>query len=147
MLRKYRPTWRTFGLAFAIVLTPALMQTEENWCDGPEPGQSLAVLHVSVDGQDAIAFDPGQRSYDVMLSEDPGMILVRAEAVEETAAVSYNLSDGCEMMTHGDLPDGGGLFTLEAIPEGHSLLRIWVQPVGYRAQDFTVFFARPEACE
>ncbi len=147
MLRNYWPTWRTFGLAFAIVLTPALMQTGDSYCEPNLDHDSLAVLNVSVGGEDMIAFDPGQRSYEVMLAEDPGMILIRAETINDQAAVLYNLTDGCESVVKGTLPEGGGLFTLEPLPEGHSWLKIWVKEVGYQAQDYTVFFARPETCQ
>ena len=136
---------RTFGLAFAIALAPALMQ------DGlgcPPSGEArLEVLHVAVGGEDMIAFDPEEHLYQVMLPEDPGTILVRAVSADEEAAVSYNINDGCEMILHEQLPAGGGLFVLESVPEGHSFLNIWVEAPGGRMMKYCIVFAQPEQCQ
>ena len=36
---------------------------------------------------------------------------------------------------------------LESVPEGHSLLNVWVHAPEGNADNYTVFFARPEACQ
>ena len=114
----------------------------------------LEVLKVSVDGVDMIQFSPEIETYEVMLSpsENPWVageqvILIRAESMDPDATVSYNLSDGCEPVTWDTLEIGGGLFTLESVPEGHSLLNVWVHAPQGKADNYTVFFARPEACQ
>lgn len=141
-----RSTLWTFGLLFAIVLAPALMQEDVNGCS-PEPGETkLEVLHVAVGGEDMIAFDPGERIYDVMLAEEPGMLLIRAESMDPEAGVSYALSDGCETVVSGELPTGGGVFTLESVPEGHSVLNILVKAPGVGMTRYAVFLAQPEQC-
>ena len=140
-------TFRVFGLALAIALTPALMQVDDTSCDPPRGETRLEVLHVALEGIDMIQFDPEIEAYEVMLAGEPGMILVRAESMDPDAAVAYNLSDGCTAVAWDALPTGGGFFTLESVPEGHSLLNIWVHAPEGKADNYTVFFARPEACQ
>ena len=66
---------RTFGLAFAVVLTPALMQTDE-FCNAGDT--SLMVLEVEVADQNLIDdFTPEQRVYEVTLPDDVGTVTVR----------------------------------------------------------------------
>jgi hypothetical protein len=150
-----RGTFRVFGLALAIALTPALMQTEEMGCTPEGPSwhaygdTQLEVFKVSVDGIDVIesAFDPKTEVYEVMLAGEPGYVLIRAESADPEATVSFNLSDGCAVVESGTLEIGGGLFTLESLPEGHSLLNVWVHAPEGKADNYTVFFARPEACQ
>jgi hypothetical protein len=149
MLRgtRNRSTFRVFGLAFAIALAPALMQVEEPCTLEHGEGETrLEVLKVSVDGIDMIEFKPEQPSYEVMLAGEPQAILIRAESMDADATVSYNLSDGCERVEADTLPIGGGLFVIESVPEGHSLLNVWVHAPEGKADNYTVFFARPEQC-
>lgn len=146
-IARNRSSWRTFGLAFAIVLAPALMQTDGGLGCPPTGDASLELLQVAVGGQDMIAFDPQDQLYEVMLPEEPGDIVVRAVSMDAEAAVSYNVHDGCEMLVSEDLPTGGGPFTLESVPEGHSLLYIWVEAPGGRMIKYCVIFAQPEQCQ
>lgn len=141
-----RGTFRVFGLALAIALTPALMQVEEPCTPQFEGDARLEVLKVSVDGVDTIQFSPEVESYEVMLTGEQ-MILIRAESMDPDATVAYSLSDGCAPVTSDTLEIGGGLFTLESVPEGHSLLNVWVHAPEGKADNYTVFFARPEACQ
>jgi len=141
-----RSTLWTFSLAFAIVLAPALMQEDVNGCS-VEPGETrLEVLHVAGLGEDLIAFDPDERIYDVMLAEEPGTLLIQALSMDPEAGVSYAMSDGCETVVVGELPTGGGMFTLESLPEGHSVLNILVQAPGLGLTRYAVFFAQLEQC-
>ena len=142
-----RGTFRVFGLALAIALTPALMQVDDGSCVVPPGETDLEVFHVSLDGIDMIQFDPEMEAYEVMLAGEPEVILIRAVSVDPDATVSYNLSDGCAQVEWGTLDIGGGLFMLESLPEGHSLLNIWVTSPKGNADNYTVFFARPEACQ
>jgi len=129
--KRNQETFRVFGLALAIALAPALMQTEATCV--PDPGETrLEVLKVSVDGVDMIQFDPEIETYEVMLAGEPNAILIRAESMDADAEVSYNLSDGCEPLQSDSLPIGGGLFMLGSVPEGHSLLHVWVHAPGGR---------------
>ena len=149
MLRgtRHRTTWKAFGLAFAIALAPGLLQTEGSCGLEPVGEARLEILNVAVGGEDMIAFEPDEQVYEVMLPEEPGMILVRAESMDPTAAVSYSLSDGCEETTSETLPEGGGLFVIESVPEGHSLMTIRVRAPEGKLGSYTVFFARPELCQ
>lgn len=143
-----RGTFRVFGVALAIALTPALMQVDESCTLEHATGETrLEMLKVSVDGIDMIEFNPDNETYEVMLAGEPEAILVRAVSWDPDATVSYSLSDGCARVESDTLPIGGGLFTLESIPEGHSLLNVWVHAPEGKADAYTVFFARPEACQ
>jgi len=143
-----RNTLWTFGMVFAIALGPGLMQADEFNCALPADGDtSLEILNVTLDGNDMIAFAPDVRTYEVMLPEETGIMLIRAESTDPGATVSYNLSDGCAPVAHETLPTGGGLFTLESVPEGHSLLSIWVHAPEGAADVYTVFLAQPEQCQ
>jgi len=149
MLRgtRYRTTWKAFGLAFAIALAPGLLQTEGS-CGPLEVGEArLEILNVAVDGQDTIAFEPDEYVYEVMLPEETGMILARAVAMDPEATVHYSLSDGCEEIMGETLPAGGGLFVIESVPEGHSLMTIRVRAPEGKLGSYTVFFAQPEQCQ
>ena len=142
-----RGTFRVFGLALAIALTPALMQVDDPCTLEHGQGETrLEVLKVSVEGTDMIEFSSEIEVYEVMLaSEQP--ILVRAESLDPDATVSFNLSDGCAPVEWDTLEMGGGVFTLESVPEGHSMLNVWVHAPEGKADNYTVFFARPEACQ
>ncbi len=143
--RRNRGALRTFGLVFAIALAPALMQSELG-CP-PSGDARLEILNVAESGMDMIAFEPDEYVYEVMLPEDTGVILVRAEAMNGEAAVSYNINDGCEMLMSEELPAGGGFFVLESVPEGHSFLNIWVKAPEGRQAKYVIVFAQPEQCE
>ena len=141
-----RSTLWTFALAFAIVLSPALMQQDGLGCP-PSGDTRLEVLHVAdVDGEDMIAFDPDERLYEVMLPEEPGACVITANSMDPGATVSYALNDGCETVESGDCGIGGGEFTLEAVPEGHSFLNILVKAPGLKMAKYVVVFAQPEQC-
>lgn len=93
-----------------------------------------------------IAFDPADQLYEVMLPEEPGEILVRAESMDAEAGVSYHIHDGSEMLVAEHLETGGGEFTLESVPERHRFLFIWVEAPGGRMTKYCVIFAQPEQC-
>jgi len=142
-----RSIWRTFGLAFAIVLTPALMQTEAT-CTELAGETRLEVFRVAVGGEEMIAFDPDTRSYEVTLPQEQETIWVRAIPMDEAAEVSYRLSEICdprpELTTLAKT--GEGVFVLEA-PEGHSTLQVWVHSPDGAMHEYTVLFIQPRQCE
>ena len=143
-----RSIWRTFGLAFAIVLTPALMQTQGD-CGLPPGDAQLAVLKAVPwgGGEDMIvAFDPGVQGYEVMVPEGMETMVIRAESSDPAAAVQYTHGDGCVELASEDLTAGGGLFTLEP-PEGHSNLVIWVHAPEGMMRAYTVFLIQPMVCQ
>lgn len=143
-----RSIWRTFGLVFAIALTPALMQTEGNCTQAGDT--RLELLRVAVAGEDMIAFDPEQRVYDVMLPEEPATIWVRACAVDKAAEVSYRVSDICEPRPPLTIlvpeVEGEGVFVIEA-PEGHSTLEVWVRAPEMAMSVYTVVLTQPKLCQ
>ena len=139
-------TWRTFGLVFAIALAPSLLQVDQP-CMHLQGDARLAALAIEVDGEDMIAFSTEQATYEVMLPESHEAIVVRAEAMDPEAAVTYNLTDGCPPpIEFGDIGIGGGEVELETMPDGHTLLKVWVHAPEGKAKDYTVFFTQPALC-
>ena len=141
-------TWRTFGLVFAIALAPSLLQVEEPCTMEHGLGDArLAALAIEVDGEDMIAFSAEQATYEVMLPESHEAIVVRAESMDPAALVTYNLTDGCPPpIEFGDIGIGGGEVELETMPDGHTLLKVWVHAPEGKAKDYTVFFTQPALC-
>jgi hypothetical protein len=68
----------TFGLAFAVVLSPSLLQTSELICSNTGD-TTLSLLEFEVSGEDQIASSSSQRDYDVSLPVDAGTATVRAQ--------------------------------------------------------------------
>jgi len=143
-------TWRAFGLAFAIALAPSLLQVEDPCTLEHSHGDArLAVLAIEVDGEDMIAFttDPDQVTYKVMLPESHEAIVVRAESMDPAAQVTYNLNDGCPPpIEFGDIGTGGGEVELETMPDGHTILEVWVHAPEGKSKEYTVFFTQPHLC-
>lgn len=122
---------RTFGLAFAIVLVPALMGQSD--CDPGNP--TLSVLEFDVVGENLIIFDPQERIYDVLVPESLETAMVRALPTDPNALVSFEASfadeaaeaveNGVEAVEKG-VGMGGGevLFNL---PPGESALIVTVE--------------------
>ena len=154
---KYWSSLRTFGLAFAIVLSPALMQTDEIMGCTPEGEPTthwrgdtqLVLLAVEVGGEDMIEFAPEEEVYEVMLPDGFEEMLVKAQSRDPDARVSYNLSDGCEPTAYGNLPTGGGEFAIEAeaVHEGHSLLKVSVHAPEGKADAYSIFLTQPRICQ
>ena len=154
---KYWSSLRTFGLAFAIVLSPALMQTEDVIAcpGGDDPTMhwqgdtQLELLAVEVGGEDMIAFSPEEDQYEITLPESHEEIIVKAESRDPEAKVMYNLTDGCAPTAYGHLPDGGGEFAIEpeAVHEGHSLLKVWVHAPEGKADAYSIFMTQPRVCQ
>ena len=136
---------RTFGLAFAIVLSPALMQTDAT-CHAAGEGH-LQLLEVEVAGQDMLAFDPMQFSYDIKLPEGVESIVVRAQPFDPEASVSFNLHDACAPVAQGEFPPEGEV-TIEDVPIGHSVLMVYGHAPGDwgEAAAYTILLTQPSQC-
>ena len=118
----------TFGLAFALVLSPTLLQTEPTCNVGDT---TLAVLEFDVAGENLIVFDPQERMYDVLVPESLESAMVRAIATDPNAMVGYAASFGEEVAEPGEVEEkgigmGGGevLFNL---PPGESTVVVTVE--------------------
>ncbi len=125
---------RTYALAFAVALSPALLQ--DITCSPATGDATLSALEVEVMGENHIsAFDSGQRTYDVWLPRSADTAIVRAYSTDLDSQVSYNLSTNnyagtLDTIDYGYFPTGGGEVTLN----GRSLLGIHVRaPGGARA--------------
>ena len=118
----------TFGLAFALVLSPTLLQTEPTCAVGDT---TLAALEFNVAGENLIVFDPQERMYDVLVPESLESAMVRAIATDPNAMVGYAASFGEEVAEPGEVEEkgigmGGGevLFNL---PPGESTVVVTVE--------------------
>lgn len=118
----------TFGLAFALVLSPTLLQTEPT-CDVGDT--TLAVLEFDVAGENLIVFDPQERMYDVLVPESLESAMVRAIPTDPNAMVGYAANFGEAVAEPGELQEkgigmGGGevLFNL---PPGESTVVVTVE--------------------
>ena len=143
---RYRSAWKTLGLAFAIALSPTLLQIEDP-CN-PQELTGLAVLEVKVEGEDMIAFEPTLALYEVLLPEGSEAVVIRAEAQKADARVWYRLDDPCPPIDAiGHTEAGGGEFTLESVPEGHSVLKVFAEAGIEMSQVYTVLFTQPMLCQ
>jgi hypothetical protein len=118
----------TFGLAFALVLSPTLLQTEPTCTAGDT---TLSALEFDVAGENLIVFDPQERMYDVLVPESLESAMIRAIPSDPNAMVSYVASFGEEVAEAGEVEEkgigmGGGeaLFTL---PPGESSVVVIVE--------------------
>ena len=141
---RYRSSWKTLGLAFAIALSPSLLQIEDP-CGGEH--MPLTALEVEVDGESMIAFDPANTLYEVALPEGSEVVVIRATAEDTGARVWYRLDDPCAIIGIGHTDEGGGEFTLEAVPEGHSVLKVWAEAGVDMSAVYSVLFTQPMLCE
>jgi hypothetical protein len=126
---------RTLGLAFAVALSPALMQMDEINCDGVGDTR-LSSLEFEV--------------YQVVLPEGSESATLRAESVDPDADVLYNLHDACPPpIEYGHLGygTGGGEVILEDVPFGHSTLTVYVHAPEGAAEAFTIHIVQPMLCE
>ena len=114
---------RTYALAFAVALSPALTQTNELTCTPPTGDTTLSMLELEVAGQNRIAFSSGQENYVVSISSDSAIL--RAQPTDPAARVSYQLSVDGHLIEEGQMGVGGGETTV-GIPLGQAALRIMV---------------------
>ena len=134
---------RTYALAFAVALSPALLQ--DTTCSPATGDATLSALEVEVMGDNYIsAFDSAQRAYDVLLPLGADTAIVRAYSTDPDSQVSYNLSTNnyagtLDTIDYGYFPTGGGEVTLNGLlPEGRSLLGIHVRAPGGRRALYTI---------
>jgi hypothetical protein len=139
---------RTFGLAFAVVLAPALMQTDE-LCKGTGD-TTLTALEFEMEGVNALEgqFQTLQRVYEVTMPEGVDSAILRVESGDAAAQVMANCSADCiPAFDHGNLPDGGGEVTLDVWPPGHSVLKVYVVAPGGAVESYSIHVQRPAICE
>jgi hypothetical protein len=119
-------SFRAFGLAFAIVLTPALMQTSGTCGVGDT---TLETLQFEVDGENLIgAFSPDQRVYEAMLPEGAEVATVIAISSYEKAEIHLISEQACESPQVERFQTGGGELQLEEWGPGHTLVRVFAHP-------------------
>jgi len=141
----------TFGLAFAVVLSPALMQTETT-CN---PGNAqLSMLEFEVAGENLIIFDSLELEYDVLVPEGIDAATVRAESVDPAALVGFIPQFGdqtpedalVEALTEEPTMGTGGGEVNYDMPPGESTMSVMVQaPQGEEAV-YMIHVIRSNTC-
>jgi len=116
---------RTFGLAFAVVLLPALMGVTFD-CTGDT---RLSELVVEVAGQNQISFDPDESIHDVWLSTSVDSVVVRAIAMDLGSQVWISYRSDVSAARYMEGAIGGGEVTVDVDP-GESALRVHVRAPG-----------------
>ena len=104
-------TWQTHGLAFAIALSPALMQgTRPNGCEPTVPLTSLEVLAAQGTSTFEPPFPVDRRSHQAVLDTGSTGVVLRAYTEELTSEIRYELFDltSDSLVVEGSLPAGGG---------------------------------------
>ena len=123
---------RTFGLAFAIVLTPALMQMEPD-CSGDTTLAALEFKPFRMPGgelpQDVIAFEPDVLLYEVTLPTYVTQAMVVLEASDPTAELAVQCYDEEGFVEGHQINEELG-WTVVDLPEGDSRVKIFVRPEG-----------------
>jgi hypothetical protein len=131
---------RTFGLAFAVALSPAFFQTTETFDCGGTGIAELTELTVEVWGMEQIAFDPTELLYKVPLPEVVEVAVVKAIPFESDAQVfmNYSTAVGAVGYMSGDV--GGGESTIE-LARGESTLMVTVKTAGGAKMVYDVVFS------
>ena len=127
---------QTYGLAFALVLSPAFLQSGQLSCSG---NTTLSSLEFETDGENQIAFSPSVKSYELSTSADSA--LLRATASDASARVRYQWYVDGALVDEGELGVGGGEVTTD-IPLGEATLRVRVLPSGGAVTDYTIDVCR-----
>jgi hypothetical protein len=137
----------TLGVAFAIMLSPSILQTDELSCGGAVGECRLCVLEVAVNGENKIEFDPMVYTYEVTLPEGVETVTVTAQSMDPAAQVMYNHSGACPPpIAHGMKAEGQTEFVLEELPAGHSLLKVSVDSPEGKSASYGIFFTNPVEC-
>ena len=120
---------RTLGLAFAVALSPALMQTTNIDCSGDTALETLEFrpFHMSQElPENVLEFDPAVRLYEVALPDTVTQAMLIAEPSDPTAEVMVHCYVGPEWVA-GHLMDAElGWFVVD-LPDGDSNIRIYVR--------------------
>jgi len=114
----------TFGLAFAVVLSPSFLQTGGASCSGDT---TLSALAFEVSGQDLLSFSAGQRNYEVTTDDDTAV--VRVQATDPSARITYQWSEYGSLVAEGPIGIGGGETTI-SVPPGEGTLGVTVLSSG-----------------
>jgi len=124
---------RTIGLAFAIVLSPAIMQTGDLDCTGDTTLKTLEFKPFQMPGgglpQDMLAFDPHERLYEVKLPDSVTQAMLIAEPTDPTAEVLVQCYVGTEWVAGHEMDPELDWFVID-LPEGDSTVRVYVRPSG-----------------
>lgn len=112
---------RSYGLAFAVVLSPVFLQSYS--CERGDP--NLSTLEFEVDGQNQIpCFDTNNKIYAVTTSSSTAILTVQTSAPSSIATYQWTVEG--ETVESGGIGVGGGQVTL-TVPNPESTLRVNVR--------------------
>lgn len=126
----------TFGLAFAVVLSPSVLQVGGGSCSGDT---TLSAMAFEVSGQNLLTFSSGQRLYAVTTDGDSAV--VRVQATDPSALISYQWSYDGSLLEDGQIGVGTGETVID-VPPGKATLQIRVLPPGGSLGYYTVEVCR-----
>ncbi|MEM7436790.1 MAG: hypothetical protein AAF436_16670, partial [Myxococcota bacterium] len=127
----------TYGLALAVALSPAALQTGSMSCSGDT---TLTSLEFEIDDVNQVAFTAPNRAYDLGSIDAPSAVL-RVQSSEPTAAVSYQWWSQGEYLHGGPIGVGGGEVAV-SVPHGQTTLRINVSASGGSLGSYSVSMCR-----
>jgi len=134
---------KTYGLALALVFSPAFMQVDDVDCEPADP-TTLADLQFrpfQMPGQelpeDMIAFESGVLVYEVELPDSVTQAMLVAEPAVESSAVSVQCIAGGTITGH---PIDPALDWIPVdLPAGDSVLEVIVHPSGEHGTEFGMY--------
>ena len=123
---------RTLGLAFAVALSPALMQSGDLDCTGYPTLEVLEFrpFHMGHElPEDMLGFDPDLKVYEVELPDHVTEALLIAQPTDPMADVVVNCYVGTEWVAGHEIDREFGWFLMD-LPEGDSTVRVNVHSSG-----------------
>ena len=125
---------RTLGLAFAVALSPALMQTGSLDCTGYTTLENLEFKAFQMAPDEAPdmlegVFAPEVRIYEVELPGHVTQAMLVAEPTDPNAEILVNCYVGSEWVAGHMMDPELGWFVID-LPEGDSTVRVTVRPIG-----------------
>jgi hypothetical protein len=135
---------KTYGLAFALVLSPMLLQTEGTCAVGDT---RLTMLEFDVAGQNLIVFDPQEQMFDVLVPESVETATIRALAEDTNAALTYvsDFGEDVPATVANGLGIGGGE-VLVNLPPGDGMLIILVKCENGATAGYVIHVIRGSTC-
>ena len=130
--RRHFVSLRTLGLAFAVALSPAVMQGAMD-CSGDT---TLATLELRafegescMPGSDLITFDPQVKVYAVDVPDLVTQAMLIAEPSDPAAGVAVQCYVDDELVAQ-HVSDPEQRWTVVDLPEGDSTIHVYVKPAG-----------------
>ena len=135
---------KTYGLVFALVLSPTLMQTDASCAVGDT---RLTTLEFDVAGENLIVFDPQERMFDVLVPESVETATIRALAMDPESMVTYQTDFGEEPLGTVEIELGvGGGEALVNLPPGDGMVLIIAECENGAKAGYVIHVIRGSVC-